>query len=263
MHPIAIEIGGFAIHWYGVLMAAALVAGLWTASKRASKVGLTAETVYDASVWILIGTLAGARVLYVVTYWKEEFAGQPWSSVLNFRSGGLVFYGGLAGAAVAVTLFARRRKLALWNLADTLAPSIALGHSFGRWGCLMTGCCYGRATDVPWKIHFPADHWTRGIGVHPTQIYESTLNLALYLFLAWRFKHRRFEGQIFGEYLLAYAVLRSIVEVFRGDYSERLVSAGLKPGQWASLGIFAAGLALWFWKRHRLRSAPSADTSHG
>ncbi|MBM3821490.1 MAG: prolipoprotein diacylglyceryl transferase [Verrucomicrobia bacterium] len=263
MHPIAFEIAGFPIHWYGLLMAAGLVAGLWTAARRAARIGLSPDLVQEASFWILIGTLAGARGWYVATYWKEEFAGGPWTEIFNLRSGGLVFYGGLLGASLAVAIFARRRRLPLWNLADALAPSIALGHSFGRGGCLMTGCCYGRPTDVPWRIHFPADHWTKGVGVHPTQIYEMGLNLALFAVLSWRFRHRQFAGQIFGEYLMAYAVLRAVVEVYRGDYAERLLVAGLKPGQWVSVAIFIAGTALWTWRRRAPSEGVPAEPKHG
>jgi phosphatidylglycerol:prolipoprotein diacylglycerol transferase len=131
-----------------------------------------------------------------------------------------------------------------WKTADVLAPSIALGSVFGRAGCLLNGCCYGRPTDLPWGIRFPADHPTGGVPVHPTEIYDGLLNLILYFFLAWLFRHKKFDGQIFATYLLCYAVTRSFVEYFRGDYTNLHYHFGLTPAQWISVPIFVAGLAL-------------------
>ena len=106
------------------------------------------------------------------------------------QHGGLVYYGGLIGASLACIIYSAWKKLPLWRLADILAPSIALGYVFGRFGCLMNGCCYGRPTTMPWGIRFPAGHETYPNFVHPTQIYDSLLNLGLYLFLAWLYRRK-------------------------------------------------------------------------
>jgi phosphatidylglycerol---prolipoprotein diacylglyceryl transferase len=128
------------------------------------------------------------------------------------------------------------------------APSIALGHAFGRFGCFMNGCCYGHATSVPWAVHFPQGHETYPLGVHPTQIYESGLNLILFLGLAWVFRRKKFDGQVFALYLVGYAALRSFVEIFRGDYSATQLYLGfLTPAHLVSLAILTMGLVLW-WK---------------
>jgi len=160
------------------------------------------------------------------------------------QRGGLVYYGGLIGAALACLLYARVKHLPLWKLADVLAPSIALGSVFGRTGCLLNGCCYGRACTLPWAIHFPPGHETYPNGVHPTEIYDALLNLVLYLGLAWLFRRKKFDGQVFAAYLMCYAVTRSIVESFRGDYTPVHLHGGLTPAQLVSIGIFAAGAAL-------------------
>jgi phosphatidylglycerol:prolipoprotein diacylglycerol transferase len=135
--------------------------------------------------------------------------------------------------------------LPLWKLADILAPSIALGYVFGRIGCLLNGCCYGRACDLPWAIHFPQGHETYPNGVHPTEIYDSLLNLGLYLGLAWLYRRKTFDGQVFAAYLMSYAVTRSIVEAFRGDYTPAHLHGGLTPAHLISIGIFAAGVVLF------------------
>lgn len=252
MHSIAFQIGGFTIYWYGIFAALGFLAAFWTASRRAPRGGLTSEAVTDLAPWLIGGAIVGARALYVFTFWKEEFSGKPIWEVFMIRRSGLVFYGGLIGASLATILYARRKKYPLWKVADVIAPSIALGHAIGRIGCLMTGCCYGRASDLPWAIHFPPDHWTRGAAVHPTQIYESLLNFGLFFGLAWLYRRKTFDGQIFATYLIAYAVLRAFVEMFRGDYAVHFVGGLLTPGQLVSAAILVLGLFL-FWKLRNLK----------
>ncbi len=232
--------------WYGVFVATAFLVGLWTASRRAPRSGIKSETILDFGPWLILGAVVGARVLYVTTFWHDQFAGKPWAELFTVWRGGLVFYGGLVGAVLTTLIFARVKKLPLWKVADVMAPSIALGYVFGRMGCLMNGCCYGRECTLPWAIHFPQGNETYPHGVHPTQIYDSLLNLAFYAGLAWLYRRKKFDGQVFGVYLVGYSVLRFVVELFRGDYpaSQRYLGNWATPAQVVSLGIFAAGLVL-------------------
>ncbi len=242
MHPIAFNLGPLTVHWFGICIALAFLAGMWTASRRASLAGIPAETVTDLIVpWLLVGGILGARAMFVTTYWGEDFAGKPFTEVFMIQRGGLVFYGGLIGASLAALIFAWIKKLPLWKLADILAPSIALGSVFGRIGCLMNGCCYGRACGLQWAIPHPANQSP----IHPTQIYDSLLNLAIYLGLAWLFRRRKFDGHVFTVFLMCYAITRSTVELFRGDYSDAHLHSGLTPAHLLSFGIFVAGAALF------------------
>jgi phosphatidylglycerol:prolipoprotein diacylglycerol transferase len=251
VHPVAFRIGGLAVYWYGVLAAAALILGLWTASRRAPRDGLRAEVIADLGIWVMIGAFAGARFLYAVTFWREEFAGHPWYEIFALRSGG-VFYGGLIGASLVTVVYAWIRRLPLWKIADAMAPSVALGHALGRIGCFMTGCCYGSPTALPWGVCFPPGHATHPQSVHPTQLYEAGLDGLLYALLAWRHRHKRYDGQVFVHYLIAYAVIRFGVEFFRGDYEMRYLGGWAKPGQLVSLPILAIGLAMaWGLRRNR------------
>lgn len=261
MNKVAFSVGGFAIHWYGILVATGFLAGLWTASRRAPQAGIRSETVADYGPWAVVGALVGARLWFVVSYWEDHFAGQSLWHVFNIRAGGLVFHGGLVGASLATVLFARVRRVPLWNLADALAPSIALGHAFGRIGCLFNGCCYGTPTSLPWAVRYADDAGIPGGGVHPTQAYEALLLGSLYAALAWQYRRRKFSGQTFALYLLAYAGIRFAIEAFRGDYGGHGV-AGLKPGQAFSLVVFAAGLALHRARRHdRVPPRPPAPAA--
>ena len=255
MHRVAFDLGNWPIYWYGVLIAAGFFAGLWTASRRALRDGIAPETLADLGPWLLAAAIVGARAFYVVSYWDEDFAHQPIWEIFMLRNGGVVFYGGLIGAAIAFLLYTRHKKLPVWPLADTLAPSIALGQGFGRLGCFMNGCCYGCPTSLPWAVRFPADHATHGVPVHPTQLYEATLCLGLYLGLVWLHRHKRFPGQVFAAYLIGYAVLRSVVECFRGDYAVHYLGGIATPAQLVSAAVLTAGLGLWRWQQHRTKIA--------
>jgi phosphatidylglycerol:prolipoprotein diacylglycerol transferase len=226
------------------MVALGFLFGLWTASRRALHDGLSAEQILDSGVWLIVGTIVGARFWYVTSYWHEEFAGKPFYEVFMIHHGGLVFYGGLVGASVGCILYAKLKKLPLWKLADALAPSVALGHGLGRVGCLMNGCCYGRICDLPWAIHFPKGQPSYPNAVHPTQIYESMLDLALYAALAWLYRRKKFNGQVFAVYLIAYAFVRSFVELFRGDYPQYYFG-WITPAHVVSGIILLAGLILW------------------
>jgi phosphatidylglycerol:prolipoprotein diacylglycerol transferase len=251
VYPIALQFGQFTIHWYGVMVALAFALGLWTASRRGLRSGFAPEKILDLGPWLIIGGLLGARIFYVTEYWREEFADKPFQEVFMIQHGGLVFYGGFMGAALGCIIYARWKKLPFWRLADVIAPSIALGSVFGRVGCLLNGCCYGRVCTLPWAIHFPDDHETHGLALHPTQIYDSLLNLVLYLALAWLYRRKKFDGQILATFLMSYAVTRSFVEHFRGDYSAEHIHAGLTPAHLVSIGIFTAGVVLFLWRRQQ------------
>jgi len=222
-----------------------MVLGIFLAGRRGLKDRLAPEVFHDLLPWIIVGGIVGARLLFVITYWDQNFSGEPWWHVLAVWQGGLVFHGGLAGAAAGVVWFARRRQLPLWVLADALAPSLALGHVLGRVGCFINGCCYGLPTGVPWAVHYPLEHETKGLPVHPTQLYEAGLNLLLYAVLEALYKRKQFDGQVFAVYLAAYGVLRGGVEFFRGDYSN-LMGGWITPGHWTSLVVLAAGIGLWY-----------------
>ena len=255
MHPIASQTR-LADHLlvHGICVAAGFIAGLWTAARRAKLAGVSPDKILDLGPWLIIGGILGGRVLYVISYWREGFADNL-PEIFMVQHGGLVFYGGLIGATVAGMFYLHRKKLPVWKVADILAPSIALGYVFGRIGCFTKGCCYGRACSLPWAVRFPAEpdahgvlhpHPSGGGPVHPTELYDSLLNLGFYLFLAWLFRRKKFDGQIFAVYLIGYAILRSFVEYFRGDYPVHYLGGWATPAQLVSIGIVLGGLALLF-----------------
>jgi len=241
------------------MIATAFLVGMWTAGRRGLRYGLNPNVIQDASIWLLVGGIVGARIMHVVTYW-EEFQGKGILEIFKIQNGGLVFYGGAIGAALAGCLFVWRKKISFFKYADAMAPSIALGSLFGRIGCLMTGCCFGRVCSLPWAIHFPDRSlaWEQQLQehligpldstlpVHPTQIYDAVANLLLYVGLAWLYRRKTFNGQVFAIWLIGYSILRSLVELFRGDYGEHRLGV-LTPAQLVSVAILLAGVGLLIW----------------
>ena len=162
-----------------------------------------------------------------------------------------MFYGGFAGAAIAVIVCVRRARLDIWHVADIIAPGAALGHSFGRVGCFFAGCCYGKETDVSWSVTFhdalsiaPTD-----IHLHPTQLYSAANEFTLFILLTLIWPYRKFKGQIFLTWMILYGVTRSTIEIFRGDprgvYFDGLVSTS------QIIAVFVVTLAIWLFMKNR------------
>ena len=222
MHPILFEIGGFPVYTYGVLLAAAYLLGLQFALVRARARGLDGNRVMDLGIWIIISALIGAKLLLLIVDF-DTFRRSPGELMTLMRSGG-VFYGGLIAAVIVAIWYLRRHKLPVWSVGDAFAPGIALGHVIGRLGCLFAGCCFGRATDVPWAITFTNEYARQNVGtplniaLHPTQLYEAGAELIiLILLLVFERKGRPFPGRTFWGYMLLYGITRFIIEFYRGD----------------------------------------------
>jgi phosphatidylglycerol:prolipoprotein diacylglycerol transferase len=222
MHPILFDFGAFRIYSYGVLLAAAYLLGLQFALIRARSRGIDAQRVMDLGIWIIVSALVGAKLLLLVTDFRQ-FTQSPRALIDLARSAG-VFYGGLIAAVVVALVYLRRHSMPLWTTTDVFAPGIALGHAVGRLGCLMAGCCFGRPTSVPWAITFHSPTAAMETGtplgqpLHPTQLYEAGAELVILGFLLWfERKGRPFPGRTFWSYMLLYAIARFTIEFYRGD----------------------------------------------
>lgn len=222
MHPILFDFGSFTVYTYGVLLAAAYLLGLQFALVRARSRGLDRQRVMDLGIWIIVSALAGAKLMLLVTDFRQ-YTQSPRALLDLVRSAG-VFYGGLIGAVTVAFVYMRRHRMPLWTTTDVFAPGIALGHAVGRLGCLMAGCCFGRPTSVPWAItfHNPAasinSDTPLGVPLHPTQLYEAGAELLILGVLLWlERRSRAFPGRTFWTYMLLYAVSRFAIEFYRGD----------------------------------------------
>jgi len=214
MHPVLLRFGSFEIHTYGLLAAAGFFAGILLAQWRAGKDGIAQERITDLGLWLIVSAMVGAKIFHILFFWDDVVRGWRESGPASLRAG-FVFYGGFIGTTLTVMWYARRKQIPVWKLADILAPSLALGHGLGRLGCFFEGCCYGKACSLPWAVKFPATLTT----VHPTQLYEAAGNFALFGILTTFYRHKRFDGQVWWLYVIAYACLRFTIEFFRGDYA--------------------------------------------
>lgn len=217
MHPDFIRLGPLDIHTYGVLVAIGFLAGLWVAARRAKCEGFAPEQISDLGLWLILAGMAGAKVFHIIFHWDDFQMGWREAGLRSVREG-FVFYGGFICASVATIVYARRKKLPLWKLADVMAPSVALGHVFGRLGCFFNGCCHGTACAMPWAVRFPDRAGGPGQPVHPTQLYEALGNLAIFAGLSLFLRRKRFDGQVWWLYVLSYSALRFVTEIFRGDF---------------------------------------------
>ena len=152
MYPELFNIGPITVYTYGVLLAASYLLGLQFAIARARRWGLDEKRVLDLGIYIIIAALVGAKLLLVITDF-DTFRASPADLLSLARSGG-VFYGGLITAVGVAFWYIHRHGMPFWTTCDAFAPGIALGHVTGRLGCFAAGCCYGRATNVPWAVIF-------------------------------------------------------------------------------------------------------------
>src|SRR5512133_2724582 len=248
------------LHSYGLLIAAGILVGVWIARREGRRRGQDPEQLADLVFWILVAAFVGSRLYFAVVNWDQFFGARALvptrlgriPRLLVVWEGGFVFYGGFIGAALTAFWYMRRQGMRFLPHADTLIPSVAFGHFMGRLGCFGAGCCWGEVAHrhLPWATrvdpaaYIAPDRLTT-LPLHPVQLYESFGELAIFLVLVLLVRPRkRFHGQVLAAWLLLYAVLRTVVELFRGDV-ERGVVAGLGVGQWTSLVILGAGAAIW------------------
>jgi phosphatidylglycerol---prolipoprotein diacylglyceryl transferase len=267
------------VHSYGVAIAAGFLVAIFLGIRQARRLGEDPDLVQELCFWLLVSSMLGARLLYVVTnvptYVEacrdailDGGAGHiAWacSRALHVWEGGLVFYGGLLAATAFAIWYTRRRGANFRRIADLLAPMVALGHFFGRLGCWAAGCCYGRESHLPWALRLPPESaafqtmvtegkLSPGANVtpplHPVQLYEAFGELALFFFLSWLALRKRWDGQVLVLYLALYGILRFTVEIWRGDAIRKFLVPHLSTSQVIAVGTLAlAGVLYARWRR--------------
>lgn len=217
MHPILFKIGNFAIGTYGVIVAVAVFTAIFLARKLAQREGIDREVITDFYVYSIFVAFFGSKIVLIINDY-QEFTSDPIRYLFsNLRYYG-VFYGGFIFALIFAIFFIKYKKLPFLKIADITAVSLPLGQAIGRWGCFFAGCCYGSPTTLPWGLLFPAvDICSDGTKIHPWPLYESLLDLLIFLFLFFHFKKRKFIGENILFYLLFYSTGRFLLEFLRGD----------------------------------------------
>lgn len=228
-----ISVFGFEIAFYGITIAAAMLAGLWLAMRMAKKTGQNPDDYFNLGLIAIVSALIGARAYYVIFAW--EHYRDNLLEIFNLRQGGLAIYGGVIGGAIATFVFAKVKKLKFWQLADTASLGLVLGQIIGRWGNFFNREAFGEYTNglfamqlplnavYSWDVtpkmleHLQTIEGVQYIQVHPTFLYESLWNLILLILLLLYTKHKKFHGEVFFLYLLGYGLGRAWIEGMRTD----------------------------------------------
>lgn len=245
MHPVLFQFKNIVVHTYGFFIALGFLSAIFISKREARLAGEDPDKITDFIFWIMVAAIVGSRIFYVIVYWKDYYPGRLWETV-KLWDGGLVFYGGFIGAVLISIVYTRVTGLKFWKSSDILAPAIPFGHALGRLGCFSAGCCHGRACDLPWAVTFtnPDSLAPLNVPLHPTQLYESFTNLMIFLFIINYKRYKRFDGQVFWTYVIVYAIARSILETFRGDYRGAQIFGIFSTSQFVALLLSMTALCM-------------------
>ena len=228
-----IDIFGFRIAFYGIIIALGMLAGINMACADAKRRGQNPELYLDFAMYAIIFSIIGARTYYVIFEW--DMYKNDLLQIFNLRGGGLAIYGGVIAAVITLIVFTKVKKQSFFSMADSGVLGLILGQIIGRWGNFFNAEAFGGYTDSLFALRYRLDIVGTGmlnndvlshvmetdgvkyIQVHPTFLYESCWNLALLIFMLWYRKRKKFDGEVFFIYLGGYGLGRMIIEGLRTD----------------------------------------------
>ena len=238
-----LTIGGLTVHGYGLMIGIGFIAAYLMTEFRARKYRMNTDIVFTLFISSVVFGLLGAKALYYLTI-LDRVIKDP--GVIIDEMEGFVVYGGIIGGVLAGYVVCRIKKEKFWQYFDLIAPAIALAQGFGRIGCLLAGCCYGKETDSPLSITFhTSDFAPNDVALIPTQIYSSILDFLNCIVLCLIARYAKKERTVSGCYLIFYSTGRFILEFFRGDLERGSVGV-LSTSQFISIFIFVIGAAILF-----------------
>lgn len=237
------HIGKFVIHGYGLMIGIGFVLALLVGEYRAKKMGMKEEALIDIAIIAGVSGFLGAKLLYIIVSFKD-FIEDP-IGVLG--SSGFVVYGGLIAGVLCNLIYVKIKKLSFLEYFDLVMPEIALAQGFGRIGCFLAGCCYGRQTDAAWGVVFPAGSLApSGVKLIPTQLISSAGDFLIMIVLLLYYRKNKKDGtpgSVGFLYMLLYGVGRFLVEFLRND--DRGGAGMFSTSQWISMVIVAGGIVLY------------------
>ena len=254
LDPVAIDIG-HGIYWYGIILACAMLAGLYLSMKQARHYGLTQDHVMDLVLWSVPCCIVGARIYYVVFYldlYRSADGSLDWGRMVAVWDGGIAIYGAVITAVIVVVLYARSKKIPPAALMDVGALGLILGQIIGRWANFVNREAFGGVTDLPWRMRVWISEFQYA-DVHPTFLYESLWNLiGLLLLLFVVSKGRRFDGENTCFYFLWYGIGRFWIEGLREDslylFDWTVFGQPIRVSQALSLALALGAAAVLFYQ---------------
>lgn len=258
MHPILFRIGSFEIRTWGVLVLLGFLAGMEITYQLGKKEGIKRDVIYDLGFYVIIASLIGARVFYIL-YNFHEFKNDLFE-MFAFWHGGMVFFGGVIFAIPTALYYMKKHKLPIWRFGDWIAPGFAIGMFFGRLGCFFNGCCFGYECHGPFCTVFrpgsEAFAIFGGTPIHPTQLYESFANLIVFFILLFFVKRKPFDGFVFLLYMVIGPFIRFVVDYYR-YYESYKYYGPFDVNQWISIGVMVISIILmvYLYRKSRVRNA--------
>ncbi|MCU0606004.1 MAG: prolipoprotein diacylglyceryl transferase [Candidatus Edwardsbacteria bacterium] len=242
MLPDIVSIGPLTLHSYGLALALSFLAGTLLIERLAAARGLDRDAVLDCALVIMAAAVVGSRAFYVLSH-LDDYRG-CWWSVLAVWEGGLTFYGGVLLAVPAGFACMARRQLPIWTMSDLIAPAFALGIGLGRLGCFLNGCCYGKPSQLPWAVTFPAGSaaGSMGCALQPTQLYEAAFGFAAFALFLHLARRRTVPGLLICGFVALYSVWRFFLDFLRHYERSQVAALGLTNNQWVSVALLAAAL---------------------
>ncbi|WP_281164189.1 prolipoprotein diacylglyceryl transferase [Liquorilactobacillus sicerae] len=251
LNPIAFKLGELEVHWYGIIIASAVVLAVFLAVREGKRRGLDEDVFYDYILWAIPISLVTARLYYVIFQWS--YYSQHLDEIYRIWDGGIAIYGCLIGAIVVVIFFCQRRNVPVWLFLDVAAPTVILAQGIGRWGNFMNQEAHGRPTTLAFlqDLHLPTfiiqQMKINGVYYQPTFLYESLWDiLGFIVLISLRHRPKLFKrGEVFFSYVIWYSFGRFFIEGMRTD---SLMLGSLRVSQWLSVMLFI-GAICWLLAR--------------
>lgn len=242
----SIKIFGLNFYMYGLMISIGIISAVLLLMKRSKRAGYNDDHIFDMSIIAIICGVIGAKLFFIITD-IPELSKDP-SSIIKDFGNGFVFYGAIFGGIAAAYVYSRHRKWDFLEIFDLAIPSVPLAQAFGRIGCFMAGCCYGKETESFFYVKFTNSNYApNGVHLIPTQLVSSLGNFVIFgiLLLLDRKQNKR-NGQLSAAYLIIYSIARFIIEYFRGDPRGTVFNI-FSTAQFTCIFVFIAGIIL-YWK---------------
>ncbi len=256
LNPIAFNLGGIQVHWYGIIIASAVVLATILAVQEAKRRRIDPDHIYDLILWALPAAIIAARTYYVIFEWS--YYQNHVDEIIRVWDGGIAIYGALIGAGIVVYLFCRAKWIPVWLMLDIIAPVLIMAQGIGRWGNFMNQEAFGRVTSLSFlqSLHLPhfiiQQMLIDGAYRQPTFLYESLWDiLGFIVLMSLRHQKNLFkQGEVFLSYVIWYAFGRFFVEGMRTD---SLMLLGIRVSQWLSVILFIGAIAIIVLRRKSMK----------
>ena len=258
--PIAFSLGGLSVHWYGVIIASAVLLAIFLGTNESEKRGIKGDDIIDMMLWALPISIIGARIYYVIFEWRYYI--QHPAEIIAIWNGGIAIYGGLIAGGLTVYWFTKKRGLPFWLVLDIAAPSVIIAQAIGRWGNFVNQEAHGEATTKSFLegIHIPDfivnNMNIEGVYYQPTFLYESLWNVLgfILLLILRRRKNLLKRGEVALSYVLWYSFGRFFIEGLRTD--SLMLAQTIRVSQLLSILLFVGAILLWIYRRKKYPENP-------